>query len=43
MPFKFDLTKELTISETEMVFDSQFHPSKHNIIALSTIEGDVKL
>jgi len=43
MPFNFNLVKELPISETEMIYDSQFHPTKHNIIALSTIEGDIKM
>ncbi|XP_054159587.1 WD repeat-containing protein 55-like [Oppia nitens] len=41
--FTFDLIKQLSVDNCDMIFDTQFHPTKHNILAISTIEGHVKL
>ena len=35
--------KQLSLTDTDMIFDTQFHPTKHDMIAISTIEGDVKM
>ncbi len=43
MSFNFELIKNLSINESEMIFDTQFHPTKHNMLAISTIEGDIKM
>ncbi|CAG2159780.1 unnamed protein product [Oppiella nova] len=43
MAFIFDSVKELSIEDSDMIFDTQFHPTKHHIVAISTIEGHVKL
>jgi len=43
MPFKFELVKELTINETDMIYDLQLHPTRNSIAAFSTLEGDIQL
>lgn len=41
MSYKFDALKEISVSESDMIYDVQFHPTKSNILTISTIEGDV--
>ena len=43
MSFNFNLVKRFAIEESEMIYDTQYHPTKDNIIAVSTIEGDLKM
>ncbi|CAG2101172.1 unnamed protein product [Medioppia subpectinata] len=43
MAFSFDLAKEVTVEECDMIYDTQFHPTRHNILAFSTIEGRIQL
>ena len=41
MSYKLDHIRKIEIEGTDMIFDAQFTPTKNNVLALVTIEGDV--